>query len=109
MFFDQIRIQLIIFVERQSEETMSLNQENLPPRHSRRVIRPPAHYREIREAQVIVSDNEQDDPLTYEHAVEDSDKKKWQDAMNLEMESIYSNSVWELVDPPKEVRPIGCK
>ena len=29
--------------------------------------------------------------------------------MNLEMESMSSNSVWELVDPPKEVRPIGCK
>ena len=25
------------------------------------------------------------------------------------MESMYSNSVWELVDPPKHVRPIGCK
>ena len=25
------------------------------------------------------------------------------------MESMYSNSVWELVDPPKDVRPIGCK
>ena len=22
---------------------------------------------------------------------------------------MYSNSVWELVDPPEEVRPIGCK
>ena len=25
------------------------------------------------------------------------------------MESMYSNSVWELVDPPENVRPIGCK
>ena len=25
------------------------------------------------------------------------------------MESMYSNSVWELVDPPEDVRPIGCK
>ena len=29
--------------------------------------------------------------------------------MNLEIESIDSNSVWELVDPPENVRPIGCK
>ena len=29
--------------------------------------------------------------------------------MNQEMESMYSNSVWELVDPPEDVRPIGCK
>ena len=25
------------------------------------------------------------------------------------MESMYSNSVWELVDPHEDVRPIGCK
>ena len=37
------------------------------------------------------------------------DKEQWQEAMNQEMESMYSNSVWELVDPPEEVRPIGCK
>ena len=25
------------------------------------------------------------------------------------MESMYSNFVWELIDPPEDVRPIGCK
>ena len=29
--------------------------------------------------------------------------------MNQEMESMYSNYVWELIDPLKDVRPIGCK
>ena len=29
--------------------------------------------------------------------------------LNQEMESMYSNSVWELIDPPADVRPIGCK
>ena len=29
--------------------------------------------------------------------------------MNLEMESMYSNSVQELIDVAKEVRPIRCK
>ena len=29
--------------------------------------------------------------------------------MNLEIESIYSNQVWELVDLPEGVKPIGCK
>ena len=28
---------------------------------------------------------------------------------NLEMESMNSNSVWELVDPPENVRPVKCK
>ncbi|KAA0067047.1 gag/pol protein [Cucumis melo var. makuwa] len=29
--------------------------------------------------------------------------------MNLEMEFMYFNSVWQLVDLPEEVKPIGCK
>ena len=29
--------------------------------------------------------------------------------MNLEMESMYSKSVWELVDQTDGVKPIGCK
>ena len=54
----------------------------------------------------VITDN---DPLTYKHAMEDPDVERWLEAMNLEMESMYSNSVWELVDLPDEVRPIGCK
>ena len=38
-----------------------------------------------------------------------SDKDKWQEAMNQEMESMDSNSVWPLIDPPEGVRIIGCK
>ena len=29
--------------------------------------------------------------------------------MNTEMESMYSNQVWTLVDPVVGVKPIGCK
>ena len=39
----------------------------------------------------------------------DVDRDQWIKAMNLEMESMYFNSVWELIDQPYEVRPIGCK
>ena len=62
---DQIRPQSTTAIYRQSEETTSLNQYNLPPRCSGRVIRPQVHYKEIGEAQVVIFDNEQDDPLTY--------------------------------------------
>ena len=41
--------------------------------------------------------------------MDDSDKEEWLKAMNLEMESMYSNSVWELVDQSAGVKPIGCK
>ena len=29
--------------------------------------------------------------------------------MKSELESMYSNNVWTLVDLPQEVKPIGCK
>ena len=41
--------------------------------------------------------------------MKDIDEDKQLEAMNLQMESMYFNSVWELVDPPENVRPIGCK
>ena len=74
-----------------------------------RVVRLPSHYGHEGEVQFLVSVTNQDDPLTYRYAMDDSDKDKWQDAMNQEMESMYFNYVWELVDPPEDVRPIGCK
>ena len=39
----------------------------------------------------------------------DVDKDQWVKVMDLEMESMYFNSVWELVDLPKGVKLIGCK
>ena len=41
--------------------------------------------------------------------MDDPDKDECLKAMNLEMEYMYSNSVWELIDQPDGVRPIGCK
>ena len=47
--------------------------------------------------------------MTYKQAMNDEDRDQWIKAMNLEMESMYFNSVWELVDQPDVVKPIGCK
>ena len=41
--------------------------------------------------------------------MQDPDVDKWQDAMNQEMESMYSNSVWELVDLPHNAKAIRFK
>ena len=63
----------------------------------------------IGDALVVISDNHKDDPLTISDDMKDVDSKVWQQAMDLEMDSMYSNQVWELVDFPKGVKPIGCK
>ncbi|KAL0405551.1 UNVERIFIED_CONTAM: hypothetical protein Slati_3869000 [Sesamum latifolium] len=49
------------------------------------------------------------DPKTYREAMSDIDSKKWLEAMKSEMDSMGSNQVWIFVDPPKGVRPVGCK
>ncbi|KAL0367128.1 UNVERIFIED_CONTAM: Retrovirus-related Pol polyprotein from transposon RE2 [Sesamum radiatum] len=49
------------------------------------------------------------DPKIYGEAMSDIDSKKWIEAMKSEMDSMSSNKVWTLVDPPKGVKPVGCK
>ena len=106
---DQIRKSPSTTDERQRQEITIPIQNILVPRRSGRVVRQPSRYGHEGEVQFLVSVTNQDDPLRYCDAMEDSDKDKWQDAMNQEMESMYSNSFWELVDPLEDVRPIGCK
>ncbi|KAL0455286.1 UNVERIFIED_CONTAM: Retrovirus-related Pol polyprotein from transposon TNT 1-94 [Sesamum latifolium] len=48
-------------------------------------------------------------PKTYGEAMSDIDSDKWLEAMKSKMDSMGSNQVWTLVDPPKGARPIGCK
>ncbi|KAL0284257.1 UNVERIFIED_CONTAM: Retrovirus-related Pol polyprotein from transposon RE2 [Sesamum radiatum] len=49
------------------------------------------------------------DPKTYGEVMSDINSKKWIEAMKSEMDSMSSNKVWTLVDPPKGVKPVGCK
>ena len=50
-----------------------------------------------------------DEPTNYSEAMMDPDSVKWLTAMKSEMESMYTNQVWNLVDPPDGVKPIECK
>ena len=63
---------------------------------------------------IIENDNkfhiiENNDPTTYSKAVMSSDADKWLSTMKSEIDSMYTNQVWTLVDAPKGVTPIGCK
>lgn len=46
---------------------------------------------------------------TYTKAMSDIDSKKWQEAMKSEMDSLYANQVWTLVDISEGVVPIENK
>ncbi|KAL0462628.1 UNVERIFIED_CONTAM: hypothetical protein Slati_0150400 [Sesamum latifolium] len=39
----------------------------------------------------------------------DINSDKCLEAMKFEMDSMGSNQVWTIVDPPKGVKPVGCK
>ena len=50
-----------------------------------------------------------EDPESYEEAINSVDRDEWQSAMQAEMESIVSVGTFELVPPPRDRKPIGCK
>ncbi|KAL0420510.1 UNVERIFIED_CONTAM: hypothetical protein Slati_3073900 [Sesamum latifolium] len=39
----------------------------------------------------------------------DIDSDKWLEAMKSKMDSVGSNQVWTMVDPPKGVRPVSLE
>ena len=61
------------------------------------------------EAFEAISENLESDPASYEEAMVDSDSSHWVKATKTEMESIDSNQVWKLVEPPANIKYIGCK
>ncbi|KAL3635739.1 Pyruvate dehydrogenase complex component E2 1 [Castilleja foliolosa] len=52
---------------------------------------------------------ESNEPSTYKTAIAGPDSEKWLEAMKSEIESMSENQVWNLVDLPNGVKPIGCK
>ncbi|PKI72040.1 hypothetical protein CRG98_007586 [Punica granatum] len=78
-------------------------------RRSSRIRHEPERYGFLatQDNDVLLIDN--DEPTTYAKVVIGPDSEKWLEAMRFEMESMYTNQVWTLVDPPEGVKPIGCK
>jgi len=49
------------------------------------------------------------DPINFHQAMQDSNSKKWIDAMNEEYKSMHDNQVWDLIPLPEGKKPISCK
>ena len=80
----------IVDIDHETKNIIDLsNQKVIIPRRSGRMRRAPDHY----EANIVVPDTNDEDPSSYDEAMMDSDKEKWHEAMNQEMESMFSNSV----------------
>ena len=85
-----------------------------PPRKSSRIFHPPERYLDIISEDVekiflIEHEVHGPNPKTYNEVMSDIDSKKWLEAMKSEIDLMYSNQVWTLVDPSEGIIPIGCK
>jgi hypothetical protein len=73
----------------------------------RRETRKPTRYTDtVAYALPIIED---DIPLTYIEAIGNSEKARWREVMGEEMQSLYKNQTWEVVQLPKRKKAIGCK
>ena len=58
------------------------------------------------ESSLTIPESYEDDPTGYYEAINDKDFSFWKEAMKSELESMYSNNVWTLVDLPKGLNPL---
>jgi len=86
--------------ERQTEEESPQEQQ---VRRSARERHPPRYYG--RSEQTHLADS--GDPTTFKEAISSADKAKWIAAMEKEMESLFDNEVWDLVDLPPQQTLVG--
>ena len=50
-----------------------------------------------------------DDPASFKEAIAHKNSDKWIEAMQDELKSMSTNQVYELVEIPDGVKPVGCK
>ena len=79
------------------------------PRHSGRIVRPPIIFIGLGETYEAISKEAESDPYTYEEAINDINAHHWVQAMKSELDSMYSNQVWDLVKAPNGIKPVDCK
>ena len=51
----------------------------------------------------------QNDLINFCQVMRSSNSQNWINAVKDEMKSMQENDVWDLVELPKSVKPIGCK
>ncbi|XP_070042986.1 uncharacterized protein [Nicotiana tomentosiformis] len=74
-----------------------------------RIIKNPLRFALLEESYDIIPEEPNTEPLNYDKALQDTDAEKYVIAIKFEIESVYSNQAWNLVEPPTGVKPIGCR
>ena len=92
------------FLEEEEQESLQESDSDTCLRRSSRERRKPDYY----EPRITVADTG-GDPISLKEALASSNKTKWVDAMEKEIESLHVNEVWDLVELPKERKAVGSK
>ena len=94
----------------QDDDPPGPNPEEPPPspvqpvlRRSDRIRRKPDYYG------VYLNTTQANEPSTVNEALSSSEADKWKEAMDIEMESLKANDVYDLVELPKDKKVIGSK
>ena len=96
-------------MDKDSQEVVESEPIAQEPRRSSRIRHEPERCR------FLITDDEsivlvdQDEPTTYREAVASPNSANWLGAMEAEMQSMYDNQVWTLVDAPEGAKIIECK
>ncbi|KAK1603535.1 hypothetical protein QYE76_071902, partial [Lolium multiflorum] len=93
--------------EANDDDHETSNEEATEPRRSTRERTTPDWYDPC--LNVMIVDDNDEDPATYEEAMMSPDSNKWQEAMKSEMGSMYDNKVWTLVDLPDSRKAVENK
>ena len=72
------------------------------PRHSGRIVRHLIRFIGLGETYEAILEEAESGPYTYEEAMNDIDAHHWIKAMKSELDSMYSNQVWDLVKAPND-------
>ena len=88
---------------------------SVPPRRSTRVRNTPSFYYGFHittEGDTFISDStlvNLDEPSSVKEAMAGPESAKWKEAMDSEIQSMYDNQVWNLVDNVPGRKTVGCK
>ena len=96
-------------IQNDQEDLLGEPQQPVELRHSGRTTCKPSRYLLLGKLYQAITIDSKEDPRNFKKALEDVDAQEWLKAMDREMESMYSNSVWSFVEAPKGIKPIGCK
>ncbi|KAK1696986.1 hypothetical protein QYE76_013683 [Lolium multiflorum] len=96
-----------VIEEANDNDHETLSEVATEPRRSTRERTTPDWYDPC--LNLMIVDNNDEDPATYEEAMMSPDSNKWQEAMKSEMGSMYDNKVWTLVDLPDSRKAVENK